>query len=53
MSSASVFIEKVNNQWKVYVQSDSLERSQAVSILDLVMNEMEASPNNVVVQRVP
>ncbi len=47
-----VFIEKDNNQWKVYVQSDNLEKSQAVSIFDLVMNEMGASASDVVIERV-
>lgn len=50
---SQVFIEQDNNQWKVYVQSNNLEKSQAVSILDTVMNELGTSASQVVIQRVP
>lgn len=39
-------------QWKVVVQSDKLERSQAVSILEMVISEMNVSPDQVSVQYV-
>ena len=50
---SQVFIERESKQWKIYVQSDNLQKSQAVSILDLVMNELDVPANQIVVQRVP
>lgn len=43
-------ITEDGNKWKVIVQTDSLERSEVVSILDLVMNELGISMNQVTVQ---
>ena len=45
----NVFVEEDGNQWKVIVQSDSLEKSEVVSILDLVINELGIGMNEVTV----
>lgn len=38
------------NKWKVVVQSDKLEKSQAVSIIDLVTTELNVEPTKVYVE---
>lgn len=43
-------VSEDNDQWKVIVKTDHMEKSQAVSIIDLVMQEMNANPNQVVVE---
>jgi stage III sporulation protein AH len=42
-----------NDQWKIIVQSDKLERSQAVSIIDRAINDLNVSASDVSVQYVP
>ncbi len=39
-----------NNEWQVVVQSDKLEKSQAVSIMDQVTKELNVEPNQVVIK---
>lgn len=41
------------SKWKVTVQSNKLEKSQAVSIVDKVMQEMGVGPDKIVVQYIP
>ncbi len=47
---SNAIITEEDNKWKVIVQTNSMEKSQAVSIIDMVMNEMAAGPNQVVVE---
>lgn len=46
----NAIISEEANKWKIIVQSDKLEKSQAVSIVDLVMKEMNATPDQIVIQ---
>ncbi|WP_079910799.1 SpoIIIAH-like family protein [Paenibacillus sp. 32352] len=46
-------ITQESSKWRVTVQSAKLEKSQAVSIVEKVMQEMNVSPDKVVVQYVP
>jgi stage III sporulation protein AH len=46
----AIITEDEENKWKVIVQTDSMEKSQAVTIIDMVMKEMNAGPNQVVVE---
>ncbi|MDF2960026.1 MAG: stage sporulation protein [Paenibacillus sp.] len=46
-------ITEDSSKWKVTVQSNKLEKSQAVSIIEKVMNEMNVGPEKIVVQYVP
>ncbi|MCS7461642.1 SpoIIIAH-like family protein [Paenibacillus doosanensis] len=46
-------ITEEGSKWKVTVQSTKLEKSQAVSIVDKVMQEMNVGPDKVVVQYIP
>ena len=46
----NVIVTEEENQWKVIVQTDNMEKSQAVSIVDLVMKELNVGPERVVVQ---
>lgn len=46
----NAIITEEDNKWKVIVQTNEMEKSQAVSIIDMVMNEMAAGPNQVVVE---
>lgn len=39
-----------NGRWKVVVQAEKLEKSEGVSIVDLVMNELNVGPEKVTVQ---
>lgn len=48
-----VIVNEESNKWKVTVQSNKLERSQAVSIVESVMKEMSVGADGVVVQYVP
>jgi stage III sporulation protein AH len=45
-------ITQEGKQWKITVQSDKLERSQGVTIVDLVMKELGAAPENIKIQYV-
>jgi stage III sporulation protein AH len=45
-------VSQDGGKWKVTVQSDKLEKSQAVSIVDLVIKELNAAPENIKIQYV-
>ncbi|KRE33340.1 SpoIIIAH-like family protein [Paenibacillus sp. Soil724D2] len=45
-------INQDGNKWKVTVQSDKLEKSQGVTIVDLVMKELGTGPENIKIQYV-
>lgn len=45
-------ITQEGNKWKVTVQSSKLEKSQGVTIVDLVMKELDAQPENIKIQYV-
>ena len=45
-------INQDGNKWKVTVQSDKLEKSQGVTIVDMVMKELGAGPENIKIQYV-
>lgn len=47
---SDVLIEEKDGQWNVLVLTDQLETSQAVSIIDMVVNEMNVKPSAVQVQ---
>jgi stage III sporulation protein AH len=49
---ANAIVLPDNNQYKVIVQASKLEKSQAVSIVDLVMSEMQVGPEKISVQYV-
>lgn len=49
---ARAMVSEEANKWKVVVQSDKLEKSEAVSIVDLVMQEMQIGPEKITVQYV-
>jgi stage III sporulation protein AH len=49
----NVILTEDQNKWKVIVQSNKLEKSQAVSIIDLVMKEFNVGGEKVSVQFVP
>lgn len=40
------------NKWKITVQSEKLEKSQGVTIVDMVMTELGAAPENIKIQYV-
>ena len=48
-----VVTESADQHWKVIVQSDKLEKSEAVSIIDLVMSELNLSQDKISVQYIP
>ncbi|MBW7454164.1 SpoIIIAH-like family protein [Paenibacillus sepulcri] len=50
---SNAFVSEENNKYKVVVQSDKLEKSQADSIMMLVMNELEVGGDQVSVQYIP
>lgn len=50
---SAVVLPTSDNNWEVVVQSDKLEKSQAVSIVDLVTKELNAEPGQVVVKYQP
>ncbi|NQX58894.1 SpoIIIAH-like family protein [Paenibacillus qinlingensis] len=45
-------INQDGNKWKVTVQADKLEKSQGVSIVDMVVKELGAMPENIKIQYV-
>ncbi|TXK83422.1 SpoIIIAH-like family protein [Paenibacillus sp. N3.4] len=45
-------INQDGNKWKVTVQSDKLEKSQGVTIVDMVVKELGAAPENIKIQYV-
>jgi stage III sporulation protein AH len=45
-------VSQEGNKWKVTLQSEKLEKSQGVSIVDLVMKELGAAPENIKIQYV-
>ena len=45
-------INQEDKKWKVTVQSDKLEKSQGVSIIDMVVKELGAAPENIKIQYV-
>ncbi|MEB3101445.1 SpoIIIAH-like family protein [Ferviditalea candida] len=47
---ADVFVSESGSKWSVLVKSDKLQKSQAVSIVDLMTGELKITPNNVVVK---
>ncbi|WP_028548782.1 SpoIIIAH-like family protein [Paenibacillus sp. UNC451MF] len=46
-------ITQESSKWRVTVQSTKLEKSQAVSIVEKVMQEMNVGPEKIVVQYIP
>jgi stage III sporulation protein AH len=46
-------ITEETSKWKVTVQSNNLDKSQAVNIVEQVMNEMNVGPEKIVVQYLP
>jgi stage III sporulation protein AH len=49
----NVIVTEDANKYKVVLQDDKLEKSQAVSIVDLVMNELSVGPENISIQVMP
>ncbi|MCD1260682.1 SpoIIIAH-like family protein [Paenibacillus athensensis] len=45
-------ITQDGNKWKITVQSDKLDKSQGVTIVDMVMKELGAAPENIKIQYV-
>lgn len=45
-------INQEGSKWKVTVQADKLEKSQGVSIVDMVVKELGATPENIKIQYV-
>ncbi|MBP1989045.1 SpoIIIAH-like family protein [Paenibacillus eucommiae] len=45
-------VSQEGKKWKVTVQSEKLEKSQGVTIVDMVIKELEASPENIKIQYV-
>ncbi|MDR6549352.1 SpoIIIAH-like family protein [Paenibacillus qinlingensis] len=45
-------INQDGSKWKVTVQADKLEKSQGVSIVDMVVKELGATPENIKIQYV-
>ncbi|MFH5184855.1 SpoIIIAH-like family protein [Paenibacillus sp. TAB 01] len=50
---ANAIVTQDANKWKVTVQSDNLQKSQAVSIVEKVMQELSVGPESIVVTYVP
>lgn len=48
----NVVITEANGKWNVVVKADKLERSQVVTIIDMVMEGLNVSAGDVVVERV-
>lgn len=46
----AIITEEDGNKLKVLVQADAMEKSEAVSIIDMVMKEMNVGPNQVFVE---
>jgi stage III sporulation protein AH len=49
----NVIVTEDANKWKVVLQENKLEKSQAVSIVDLVMQELNVGPENVSIKVMP
>jgi stage III sporulation protein AH len=49
----NVIVTEAANKWKVVLQDNQLERSQAVSIVDLVTSELNIGAENVSIQIMP
>jgi len=49
----NVIVTEAANKWKVVLQDNKLERSQAVSIVDLVTSELNVGPENISIQVMP
>jgi stage III sporulation protein AH len=49
----NVIVTEALNKWKVVVQDNKLEKSQAVSIVDLVMKELNVGAENISIQVMP
>jgi stage III sporulation protein AH len=49
----NVIVTEAANKWKVVLQDNKLEKSQAVSIVDLVMKELNVGPENISIQVIP
>ncbi|MNR13055.1 SpoIIIAH-like protein [compost metagenome] len=45
-------INQDGSKWKVTVQADKLEKSQGVTIVDMVVKELGATPENIKIQYV-
>lgn len=45
-------VTQEGNDWKVTVLSDKLEKSQGVTIVDMIINELGAKPENIKIQYV-
>lgn len=48
----NVVIREANGKWNVTVKADKLERSQVVTIIDMVMEGLNVSANRIVVEHV-
>jgi stage III sporulation protein AH len=53
MEFPQAVITEESSKWRVTVQSNKLEKSQAVSIIDRVMSELNVGADKIVVQFVP
>jgi stage III sporulation protein AH len=49
----NVIVTEEANKWKVVLQENKLEKSQAVSIVDLVTQELSVGPENVSIKVIP
>jgi stage III sporulation protein AH len=49
----NVIVTEDANKWKVILQDNKLEKSQAVSIVDLVMQELSVGPENISIKVMP
>ncbi|GIP32268.1 SpoIIIAH-like family protein [Paenibacillus sp. J2TS4] len=49
----SAIVMEQDNKWNVIVQTDKLEKSEAVSIADLVIAEMNIGPEKIQIQYIP
>jgi stage III sporulation protein AH len=49
----NVIVTEDANKWKVVLQENKLEKSQAVSIVDLVMQELNVGPENISIKVIP
>lgn len=49
----AIIDEEENNRYKVLVESEKMEKSQAAEIIDLVMNSLDVNADQVSVQFVP
>jgi stage III sporulation protein AH len=43
-------VSQEGKKWKIIVQSQKLEKSQGVTIVDMVMKELDAAPENIKIQ---